>query len=119
MLKRIRIKNYKNLRDTGDIELGPINLLVGPNASGKTALWEILWRIKRLFGNEDFREIWRDYEDVVSDRDQKRPISFEFSTDLEGDNLVYSLTMSRLRLKEEKMVLNDEAVFHADVEYGD
>ena len=27
MLKKIRIKNYKNLRDTGDIELDPINMM--------------------------------------------------------------------------------------------
>jgi len=119
MLKRIRIKNYKNLRDTGDIELGPINLLVGPNASGKTALWEVMRRFNLFIRGEEYQKVWADYVDVVSDQDQKRPISFEFSTDLEGDNLVYSLTMSRLRLKEEKMVLNDEAVFHADVEYGD
>lgn len=35
MLKRLRIKNYKSLKDL-DIELGKRNILVGPNMSGKS-----------------------------------------------------------------------------------
>jgi len=35
MIKRIRICNFKSLKDTV-IELGKFNVLIGPNASGKT-----------------------------------------------------------------------------------
>ena len=35
MIKRVRIKNYRSLGDV-DVELGPLTVLVGPNASGKS-----------------------------------------------------------------------------------
>ncbi len=41
MIKRIRVKNYKSLRDV-DLELGPFNVLIGPNASGKSNFLNLL-----------------------------------------------------------------------------
>jgi predicted ATP-dependent endonuclease of OLD family len=42
-LSKIRVKNYKSFRDSGDLEFKPgINLIVGQNNSGKTALLESL-----------------------------------------------------------------------------
>ena len=42
-LSKIRIKNYKSFRDSGDIEFKPgINIIVGQNNSGKTSLLETL-----------------------------------------------------------------------------
>ena len=35
MLKRVHIENFKSLRDV-TLDLQPINLLIGPNNSGKT-----------------------------------------------------------------------------------
>ena len=35
MIKRVRIKNYRSLGDV-EVELGPLTVLVGPNASGKS-----------------------------------------------------------------------------------
>lgn len=37
MIKRLRVRNYLSLKDI-DLELGPKNLLVGPNMSGKSNL---------------------------------------------------------------------------------
>lgn len=36
MLNKIRIRNFRSLRDTGDLRLGSRNILIGPNGSGKT-----------------------------------------------------------------------------------
>ncbi len=47
MLTKIRIRNFKQFEDSGDIELGQTVVFVGPNNSGKTtvlqalALWEL------------------------------------------------------------------------------
>lgn len=42
-LSKIRVRNYKSFRDSGDIEFKPgINIIVGQNNSGKTALLEAL-----------------------------------------------------------------------------
>ena len=41
MLGKIRIKNFKSLRDV-EMELQQVNLLIGPNNSGKTNLLKAL-----------------------------------------------------------------------------
>lgn len=42
-LSKIRVKNYKSFEDSGEIEFKPgINIIVGQNNSGKTALLEVL-----------------------------------------------------------------------------
>lgn len=42
-LSKIRVRNYKSFRDSGDIEFKPgINIIVGQNNSGKTTLLEAL-----------------------------------------------------------------------------
>lgn len=38
MLRNIRLRNFRSLRDTGDVELTPIVLLVGANDVGKSSL---------------------------------------------------------------------------------
>lgn len=37
MLRSIRLRNFRSLRDTGDVELRPIVLLTGANSSGKSS----------------------------------------------------------------------------------
>ena len=47
MLTSIRYKNFKSFQDTGDIQIKPITLIVGPNSSGKTSLIQPLLMIKQ------------------------------------------------------------------------
>ncbi len=35
-IDRINIKNFKSIKDSGDIEIRPINILIGPNGVGKS-----------------------------------------------------------------------------------
>lgn len=37
MLRRLRLRNFRSLRDTGEVELRPIVVLVGANSSGKSS----------------------------------------------------------------------------------
>ncbi|MEN6333623.1 MAG: AAA family ATPase, partial [Phycisphaerales bacterium] len=46
MIKRLRVKNFKALRDV-EIELTPIHVLIGPNDSGKTSIMDALAAICR------------------------------------------------------------------------
>jgi predicted ATPase len=41
MIKRLRVKNFKALRDI-EIELTPIHVLIGPNDTGKTSILDVL-----------------------------------------------------------------------------
>ena len=41
-LKKVRVQNYRSIRDTGDIDVEKIKtILVGPNEAGKTALLHV------------------------------------------------------------------------------
>ena len=60
-LTRVRVQNYRSVRDTGwfDIEQAK-TLLVGPNEAGKTAVLEALQQINRPDGVKGFDQL-RDY----------------------------------------------------------
>lgn len=42
MLKTIRVKQFKAIQDSGDITLGPVNVFIGRNGSGKSSVLEFL-----------------------------------------------------------------------------
>ncbi len=50
MIDKIHIQNFKCLRDV-EVELGPFNVLIGPNDSGKTSFLEAI----RWLGAEENR----------------------------------------------------------------
>lgn len=53
MLTRIRIKNFKCLKDTGDLEIRPLTFLVGPNSSGKSSLLQMLLMLRQTVDSTD------------------------------------------------------------------
>src|SRR5713101_2364115 len=46
ILKRFRIRNYKGIEDSGDVDVGPLTVLVGKNESGKTSTLQALQKLK-------------------------------------------------------------------------
>ncbi len=55
MFKHLRIKNFKSLADTGDLGLKPLTILVGPNSSGKSALFKALLALKQTAESRDLQ----------------------------------------------------------------
>lgn len=53
MIKKIRIKNFKCLRDTGDLEIKPITFFVGPNSSGKSSVMQLLLMLRQTVDSTD------------------------------------------------------------------
>jgi len=53
MLTKLRIKNFKCLQDTGDLQIRPLTLLVGPNSSGKSSLLQILLMLRQTVDSTD------------------------------------------------------------------
>ncbi len=47
MFTRLRLTNFKVWRDTGDVALGPVTLLLGTNSSGKSSLIQSLLLLKQ------------------------------------------------------------------------
>ncbi|MBN1975322.1 MAG: AAA family ATPase [Sedimentisphaerales bacterium] len=64
MIKRLRVKNFKALRDI-EMELTPIHVLIGPNDSGKTSILEVLAALCRSVDHklsEAFLGSWKGAE---------------------------------------------------------
>ncbi len=90
MLKELRIKNFKSLKDTGDLEIKPITLLVGPNSSGKSSLIQFLLLLKQtmesryvenpLILNGTYIQL-ESYQNVIYRNDVDQNLEFEFSFD--------------------------------------
>lgn len=53
MLSKLRIKNFKCLRDTGDLEIRPLTFLVGPNSSGKSSVLQMLLILRQTVDSTD------------------------------------------------------------------
>ena len=93
MFKQLRIKNFKSLADTGDLALKPLTILVGPNSSGKSALFKALLALKQtaesrdlqspLVVNGDYVKLGS-YGDFIYGHDLSRVFSIDVQ--LSGDN---------------------------------
>lgn len=46
MWTKLRLKNFRLFKDTGDIELAPLTFFIGPNSSGKSSLLKALVLLK-------------------------------------------------------------------------
>jgi recombinational DNA repair ATPase RecF len=79
-LSRIRIKSYKSFSDSGDIFFKPgINVIIGPNNSGKTALLEAI----------NLRSILNPHK-RADNRDNQQPSTIDFSLTINKEELRHS-----------------------------
>ena len=57
MFDSIRIKNFRSINDTGDLNLADLNILVGPNNSGKSSILYALMLMKMSLSSMDVRSV--------------------------------------------------------------
>ncbi len=60
MITRVVVKGYKSLRDV-DIKLGPLTVMIGPNASGKSNLLDALGLISRMVTSQTISEAFDEH----------------------------------------------------------
>lgn len=53
MFERMRLKNFKAWKDTGDVNLKPVTLLLGTNSSGKSSLIQSILMLKQTERSPD------------------------------------------------------------------
>ena len=53
MLSKLKLRNFKVWRDTGDIDLKPVTMLLGTNSSGKSSLIQSLLLLKQTVQSPD------------------------------------------------------------------
>lgn len=127
MIRELSIRNFKSLENV-KIELGKINVLVGPNGSGKTAIIESLLLLRNLvLGMSPFGPWWG-YDNAVFNRDLRRNIVIEINS----DEFYYFLEVHRERFikevlrmedlnlerSEDKVVINNEEYKGLNEEYS-
>jgi len=113
--KSITIKNFKCLRDV-HIPLTKLNIVVGPNSSGKTSIIEALYLFKLVLKHVQGSVpnpflYWWSYRDVVWSHDEKLNIELgiEFSTTWKP----YEESEQRIM----KMFLESDIIEFSKVEY--
>lgn len=94
MLTKLRIKNFKAWRDTGDLRLAPLTVLFGTNSGGKTSIPQLLLLLKQTSESPDRLRALHlgdsrtlvdagTFDDVVHNHDISRAVEFEFGWTLE------------------------------------
>ena len=66
MIKSIRIKNFKAIKDTGELKLNPMTCFIGYNGSGKSSILEALLTFKELAvdGLDIAMQRWKGFENI-------------------------------------------------------
>lgn len=89
LVKSIRLKNLRSLRDTGDIEMKPITLLVGKNSVGKSTFARTFPLIRQSCAEEKRAPIlwygklvdFGDFKTVINRSTEDKFIEFSFTVD--------------------------------------
>ncbi len=128
MLTRIRIKNFKCLKDTGKLEIRPLTFLVGPNSSGKSSVLQMLLMLRQTLDSTDFNNPLAPKNGLVNlgsypDFIYKNDISQELEVKLEFCNypkknmkiflnsiFYYNPTTTQIELKESNINYNNKYI---------
>ncbi len=90
MLTKLRIRNFKAWKDTGEIRLAPITVFFGANSAGKTSLLQFLLMLKQTAESPDRRRVLQlgdDYslvdlgtfQDLIFEHDLSQKLEFELA----------------------------------------
>ena len=94
-LKKLVVKNFKSLRNC-EVELGKFNVLVGPNASGKTNLIEVFKLLRKIYVEKDTNPFleWWGYNNVVWGGKEELPITVGMLFDVDGYDVYFETTFT-------------------------
>ena len=94
MLTKLRLKNFKAWKDSGDIRLAPLTVLFGTNSAGKTSIPQLLLLLKQTAESSDRQRALQlgdsrsivdagTYDDAVHGHDITQPVEFTLGWSLE------------------------------------
>lgn len=93
MLTKLRCKNFKAWRDTGEMRLAPLTVLFGSNSAGKTSLPQLLLLLQQTADSPDRQRPLHlgdtrstvdlgSYPEIVYAHDTERHVTFELEWSL-------------------------------------
>lgn len=94
-LKKVEIKEFRSIRDSGEFEVGDVTCLVGKNESGKTALLQALYKLNPVVpehGKFDITDEYpradvEEYRSSVEDDGQDHAIVVKATYELSDDEV--------------------------------
>lgn len=84
MIKNVKLKNFKSFKKVGKIDIGKINVFVGPNSSGKSSFIQGLLLLKNAIQcvvEKQYKNLEGDYKSLVYDKDTKNKIEYKITFD--------------------------------------
>jgi hypothetical protein len=57
MITKLRARNFKSWRDTGELRMAPLTGLFGTNSSGKTSILQLLLMLKQTVDSHDPKQV--------------------------------------------------------------
>jgi len=108
MLKRIKITNYKSLKDV-DVTLRPLSIFIGPNASGKSNFLDALQLLSRIAASRTLKEAFEPPyrgkplesftfgENAIKGLLEQSEASFEITADIELSQTVVDSVDRQIR----------------------
>lgn len=96
VLTHLRFKNWRSLKDV-EIDLAPITVIIGANASGKTNILDALHFLRYAITDGVIEAVynWRGFENIRTigvDEEERVELSYSFST-TSGKALTYKLDL--------------------------
>ncbi|MEA1906874.1 MAG: ATP-binding protein [Euryarchaeota archaeon] len=97
MITKLALRNFKSMSESGiEIDLGPLTVLMGPNASGKSSIIEaigiVAQSIDAQINSEGNLVIYRDFADVIHKRETNRWLTIKVCV----NDLSYSYSFKKL-----------------------
>jgi predicted ATPase len=82
MITKLALRNFKSMSESGiEIDLKPLTVLMGPNASGKSSILEAIGIVAQSIGNPLTSKgdlvVYRDFTDVIHKRETNRWLTIE------------------------------------------
>jgi predicted ATPase len=86
MIDKIRIQNFKCLRDV-EVELGPLNVLIGPNDSGKSSFLQAVKLLQSASNG-----VISANEEMIWNKDKRLPIRMNVTAYSQSDEFIWPPT---------------------------
>ena len=119
MITKLALKNFKSISESGiEIDLKPLTVLMGPNASGKSSILEAIGifvqSIDRELTSKGDLVVYRDFTDVIHKRETNRWLTIEIGV----DNIGYRYSFKKLNEEARQSVkVGDEEIVRVTNEF--
>lgn len=110
MIENIKIKNFKSFKKAGKIDIGKINVFVGPNSSGKSSFIQGLLLLKNVIEcavEKHYKALEGDYKSLVYNKDAQNKLQYTMSFD---DSEIYNDTLDEFKIRNNFLNIEEEDI---------